>query len=63
MIEPSPSLVALHLVAEVANEAARFWAKVFGLWWVSGVLLAITYFAINYRSLPRRLSVTDSEVH
>lgn len=32
-------------------------------WWVPGMLLAIAYFAFNYRNLPKRLSVTDPDVH
>jgi cytochrome bd-type quinol oxidase subunit 2 len=48
-------------IAEAATEPYGLQVALY--WWVPGMLLAIAYFAFNYRSLPKRLSVTDPEVH
>lgn len=32
-------------------------------WWVPGVLLAVLYFALNYRSLPPQLDTSDTDEH
>jgi len=48
-------------IAEAATEPYALQVALY--WWVPGVLLAIAYFTFNYRSLPRRLSATDPDVH
>jgi cytochrome d ubiquinol oxidase subunit II len=48
-------------IADAATEPYGLQAALY--WWVPGVLLAIGYFTFNYRSLPKKLSATDPEVH
>jgi len=48
-------------IAQAATEPYGLQVALY--WWVPGMLLAIAYFAFNYRNLPKRLSVTDPDVH
>jgi cytochrome d ubiquinol oxidase subunit II len=48
-------------IAQAATEPYGLQVALY--WWVPGMLLAIAYFAFNYRNLPKQLSVTDPDVH
>lgn len=58
---PARDVTQALTIADAATEPYALRVALY--WWVPGVLLAVAYFAINYRSLPKQLSAMDPEVH